>query len=455
MFFFLPIGTTRPCWRAPWVTYLLILLNIVVFGIQIALGERMPEGFVPAHPNPLMWVLATFMHGGLLHLAGNMLFLWLFATIAEDVLGPGVLLGFYFAANFGASLLHGLMGAVAAPGELEVPVIGASGAIAGIMGLASVCFMKTKVRVWYLVGLLYIWRTGVAEIAAPVFLGLWAGWEVMQGLLLTAMQAQAGAGIGGVAHWAHVGGFAVGLAGALLLGLNRHVARTDAVEGRTVASSEFGVYEQRGDLEQMVQKTPDDAELWHALAQAREQSGSPEVARQAYAKSLELSLRQGNAGSAVAAWRALTEEGQSPDLPVELLFPLARALDECGQKEEAFHIYHDLALDGGAGPRTETSLVRAGEIALTLPAFKAEAATFFLRLMRDFAYGAWRDLALTRLSELGVDPNQASDEAAQPSGPAEAAATQQGSADDPLDELDGYDPYGMGAATVGDGKQER
>ncbi len=455
MFFFLPIGTTRPCWRAPWVTYLLILLNIAVYGLQIVLGDRMPEGFVPAHPNPLMWVLSTFMHGGILHLAGNMLFLWLFATIAEDVLGPGVLVGFYFAANFGASLLHGLMGAVAAPGELEVPVIGASGAIAGIMGLAAVCFMKTKVRVWYLVGMLYIWRAGVAEITAPVFLGLWAGWEVMQGLLLTAVQAQADAGIGGVAHWAHVGGFAVGLAGALLLGLNRQVARTDAVEGRTVASSEFGVYEQRGDLEVMVQKTPEDAELWHALAQAREQSGSPEIARQAYAKSLELSLRQGNAGRAVTAWRSLTEEGQTPELSADLRFPLARSLDECNQKEEAFHIYRELALDGGAGPRTETSLVRAGEIALTLPAFRAEAATFYLRLMRDFPYGAWRDLALNRLGELEVDPSPAPDEAAEPSGMAAAVPAQEGPADDPLDGLDGYDPYGMGAATVADGTQER
>ena len=453
MFFFLPIGTTRPCWRAPWVTYLLILLNVAVFGLQIVLGEGMPEGFVPAHPNPLMWVLATFMHGGIFHLLGNMLFLWLFATIAEDVLGPGLLLGFYFAANLGASLLHGVMGAVASPAELEVPVIGASGAIAGIMGLASVCFMKTKVRVWYLIGMLYIWRVGVVEIAAPAFLGLWVGWEVVQGLLLTAVQAHADVGIGGVAHWAHVGGFAVGLAGALVLGLNRRVARSDAVEGRTAALHEFGAYEQRGDLEQMGEKAPEDAELWHALAQAREQSGSGEVARQAYAKALELSLRQGHAHIAVPAWRSLTEDGQVFDLPADLRFPLARSLDEGGRKEDAFHTYRELALDGGAGPRTETSLVRAGEIAIGLPAFRAEAAIFFQRLMRDFPYGAWRDLALNRLRELGVDPDQALADA--PSGGSVGAAAQQGLADDSLEELYDHDPYGMGVATATESTADR
>jgi membrane associated rhomboid family serine protease len=444
MFLFVPIGTTRPCWRAPVVTWAIILLNFIVFCVQIALGADMPEGFVPAHPNPLMWLLSTFMHGGFLHLAGNMLFLWLFATIVEDILGPRLLLGFYFAANLGASLLHAAMGALGSPAALEIPVVGASGAIAGIMGLSSVCFLKAKVKIWYLVGIMYIWRAGVFEVGAPFFLGLWVGWEVVQGLVLTAVQAHTDVAVGGIAHWAHVGGFAAGIGGAIMLGLGERVARTDALEGRVASSHEYGMYEQRGDLEQMVQKRPDDAELWFALAQARADSMSEEAAKKAYGTALELCLRHGIPDKAVAAWRALSDGQRPPMLEPELRFAMAGAFDDCGHKEDAFGIYRELALDGGSGPRTETSLVRAGELALALPTRRAEAAPFFQRIVRDFPYGAWGDLAKDRLRELGVDSNQVPEETHEPT----AATPTPAAFDDLPEDLLDHDPYGMGVASV-------
>jgi len=164
--------------------------NVYVFILQMALGESMLEGFVPSRPSLFAWVASMFMLTGVFHLLGNMLFLWLFATLTEDIFGAWLLLAFYFASDFGASLLHWLVGVMFSPGSLEVPVVGASGAIAGIMGLSAVCFLRTKVRVWYLFwfGIVFL-RTGVVELGAPVFLGLWVGWEVIQGLLKTSMEA--------------------------------------------------------------------------------------------------------------------------------------------------------------------------------------------------------------------------------------------------------------------------
>lgn len=195
------------------------------------------------------------------------------------------------------------------------------------------------------------------------------------------------------------------------------------------ALDQFGVYEQRGDLERMAQKTPEDAEVWQALARSREQSESPATAVKAYEKALALFLREGRPEKAVETWEAMMEYGQQVKLADDLRFQLACALDDCGRKREALSIFRELALAAGMGPHTETSLARAGGIAYSTPELKSEAATFYQRLMRDFPYSQWRDLALDRLKELGADEQPAAAE------PGSQAA----------DPAYAEDPYGMGA----------
>jgi membrane associated rhomboid family serine protease len=435
MFFFLPVGTTRPCWRVPYVTYWLIAANIIVYAIQVRFADTIPDGFVPAEPNPFMWVAAMFMHGDVFHLAGNMLFLWLFATLTEDIFGPLVLVGFYFAANLGATLLHVAAGRMFTPADLSIPVVGASGAIAGIMGLSAVCFLKTKVRVWYLIGLLLFWRAGAAEIAAPVFLGLWVGWEVVQGTIVTALQAHDAVGGGGVAHWAHVGGFAVGIGGGLVLGLRDRAFRTDLVEGRNPAVDDHEVYEQTGDLEQLVTQRPEDADAWQALGRTRERTPTGAMASEAYGKALELFLKERRGTKAVEAWAALKGQ-QMPEMPDALRFQLACALDECGHRQDAFLMFRDLSLVGETGPHSEAALVRAAEIARLLPEYREQAAMYYQRLLQEFPYSSWRGLVLERLKELGVKQEL----------PGARAADEPQSA--PLD------PYGMGAVTSAGAREE-
>jgi membrane associated rhomboid family serine protease len=418
------------------VTYLLIAMNVIIYGIQMQFADAMPDGFVPAEPSPFLWIAAMFMHGGLLHLVGNMLFLWLFATLTEDVFGPLLLLGFYFAANLGATLFHVIAGRLFVPADLSIPVVGASGAIAGIMGLSAVCFLTTKVRVWYLIGMMLFWRAGAAEIAAPVFLGLWVGWEIVMGLIVTALQAHGTVGGGGVAHWAHVGGFAVGLGGALLLGLRHRVHRTDLVDGRTPALDEYQVHEQTGDLEELARQRPEDAEVWQALGRTRELGPMSGRAGEAYVKALELFLRDQNGDKALEIWDGLKGQQGLPVLSADVRYQLACALDERGRKREAFLMYRELAPMGAMGPQTEASLVRAAEAARALPEFEAQAATYYQRLLQDFPYSTWRALALERLQELG---SHAQPVTAQPDGPDQEAYP---------------DPYGMGAATVAGPSEE-
>jgi membrane associated rhomboid family serine protease len=398
VFLFLPLGTTRPRWREPYVTYALIGLNVFVYFIEIAYPDALPAGLVPSHPTFAGLFAAAFMHASLLHLAGNMLFLWLFATLTEDVFGHWMLLGFYLAGHLGASLLHAAASALV-PGESDVPLIGASGAIAGIMGLSAVCFFRTRVRVWYFYWLLVYWRMDVAEIAAPVFLGLWVGWEFLQGALFTWLKAPSDS-----AHWAHVGGFAVGVVGALALGLRHRVVKTDLAERHQTSATRFEAYSQMTELEGIVKATPDDPEAWYALARARVLAGRPDNAAAAYERALEIFLRQRRDADAVRAYEGVRDHGGLDLIPRHLHFPLACALAGSQNREDALRFFVEIIEAGPKGPQTETALLRAGDIAAALPGRSWQARQIYQKLLEDYPYGPWRHIALDRLKHLQQAP---------------------------------------------------
>lgn len=150
-------------------------------------------GFVPAHPHAVSYVTANFLHGGWLHLIGNMWFLWLAGAVLEDTWGRIIYPAFYLIAGVLALLVHGMVNA----GSL-VPTIGASGAIAGLMGAFLVRFPTTKIEM----GWLFLYRIYRFKMQAYWLLPLWLVTEIFYGSMFGAMS--------GVAHWAHVGGFVFG-----------------------------------------------------------------------------------------------------------------------------------------------------------------------------------------------------------------------------------------------------
>lgn len=206
-----PIRDHNPSTRTPYVTYVLIAANVGVFlsmlplmGDERALFDAYWRyGMVPvkvAHGLGLHGVVTSiFLHGGFLHLAGNMLFLWIFGDNLEDRMGHVRFLLFYLVAGAGAALLQ-MWTAPASP----VPLIGASGAIAGVMGGYLLLFPRARVDVMVIFVVIY----RIFALPAWVMLGLWFGLQVVYG-------AGAPVGEGGVAYWAHAGGFVIGLIGAV------------------------------------------------------------------------------------------------------------------------------------------------------------------------------------------------------------------------------------------------
>ena len=202
-----PIRDHNPSGRTPYVVYTLIAANTLIFFAYSAvlLDNRALMQFyydwaiIPARISGgggfETLISSMFLHGGILHLAGNMLFLWIFGDNLEDRMGHLKFLGFYLASGIGAGLIHVL----AAPGS-GVPTIGASGAIAGVMGGYLLLFPKARVDI--LVILLVFFK--VFTIPAWVMLVIWFALQFLGGI-------GADPTTGGVAYWAHAGGFAIGL----------------------------------------------------------------------------------------------------------------------------------------------------------------------------------------------------------------------------------------------------
>lgn len=203
-----PIRDHNPSEATPYVTYALILANVLVwlYGLialpgQDAVGRYYFDyALIPAlvtHGQGYSGLVTSmFLHGGLAHLAGNMLFLWIFGDNLEDQFGPLRFALFYFAAGLGAGLAQ-----VASDPGSTVPTVGASGAIAGVMGGYLLLFPRARVDVF--IFLVIFFR--ILPIPAWLMLGLWFGMQLFGGI-------GADAAAGGVAYWEHIGGFLIGMA---------------------------------------------------------------------------------------------------------------------------------------------------------------------------------------------------------------------------------------------------
>lgn len=225
----IPIRDDNPTRRLPVLTVSILALNVIAFLYAKLLG---PTGFdvftaswgaipfevthgvdaISPTPFPVYSTLVTslFMHGGWLHIAGNMLYLWIFGNNVEDVLGHGRFLVFYLLCGVVATLAH----VATAPGSI-VPLVGASGAIAGVLGAYLAAFPSARVHV--LVPIFFFIQ--IIRVPAVLVLGMWFMIQIIY-----AWMDQGGVG-GGVAWYAHIGGFVFGF-----LLMKRRVARFRRVE---------------------------------------------------------------------------------------------------------------------------------------------------------------------------------------------------------------------------------
>ena len=212
-----PIRDHNPSGKTPYVTYTLMVINIAVFLSYVPLfaDPRALDDFffhfaaipgrITAGAGLETLLTSMFLHGGWMHLFGNMLFLFIFGDNVEDEMGHLPFLGFYIATGLVAGLVH-----VASAPYSSVPTVGASGAIAGVMGGYLLLFPKARIDI--LLILIIIFR--IFPIPAWIMLAVWFGMQFIGGV-------GSGPNAGGVAYWAHAGGFIAGVLLTVPLWLRR------------------------------------------------------------------------------------------------------------------------------------------------------------------------------------------------------------------------------------------
>ncbi|MBN2484285.1 MAG: rhomboid family intramembrane serine protease [Candidatus Omnitrophica bacterium] len=206
----IPLRDNIPHRTQPVVTITLFAINLIVFFYEISLGPQLEAfvhtfGFIPYRLQLPVGIFEKiypfftnmFLHAGVWHVLGNCLYLWIFGDNVEDRLGHGKFLIFYFICGIAASVIHGLVNL-----DSTIPAIGASGAIAGVLGGYFLLFPRA--RVLTLLPFFIFWQ--IVEIPAPFFLGVWFLYQFFLGLSSLGIPDSTG-----VAFWAHVGGFVAGI----------------------------------------------------------------------------------------------------------------------------------------------------------------------------------------------------------------------------------------------------
>jgi membrane associated rhomboid family serine protease len=217
----LPLRDDQPSYSTPFVNYFLIVVNVLVFLWELSVGTQsrgvlnafLTEfGVVPRHtlavltgqsPNSLATVVlplftSMFLHASFFHVAGNMLMLWIFGDNVEDYLGHFRYLLFYLGAGLAAATAQFLANV-----NSPVPIVGASGAIAGVLGAYFILYPRARVLTWVVI---FIFR-----VPAWLVLGCWFLANLLIGTATSIAEATQSGGRGGVAVWAHVGGFVAGV----------------------------------------------------------------------------------------------------------------------------------------------------------------------------------------------------------------------------------------------------
>lgn len=391
-----PIGTERKLHGFPWATVSLLAVNLYVYLVL----QGTPEGsnFSLVYARFEWWMPITYMfaHGGFFHLAGNMLFLWVFGPHAEDALGRGRFVLLYFIAGLASAGLHVLSSIVLYPDDLFIGLVGASGAIMGIVALFVLRYHGVRVRffIWFIIP--YVFHVRALWVGIAFF-----GWDLASALMMVGQE-----GLGGVAHWAHIGGFLTGAAWAWALRMpaeGTHEIKHDAVRELIAA----GAHERAArELETRIEARPGDAQL-HAEAAACYEMvrGEQERAARHWDEHLRLLLLHGENAGAVERFGKLSDRFQPGDFAPAVLLRLGAACEGQGNDDLALPAFMAVA---GAHPDSQQAPVAALRAARLLRRHEQHERE---RSMLETITERWPDseAALTAASRLETSETDSTD----------------------------------------------
>lgn len=406
---FIPIRTDRPRLRPAYLTITLIVictlvqvysrvlgdasLTVAVDGAQVTAHEPalvLQLGLWGDHPTLLTLFTHMFIHGDELHLIGNMLYLWLFGSLIEDALRPWGLAALFVGGGFCAAAAHiGI--SVALGHNVHVPMVGASGAIAAIMGLFMLRFHKTQVQVAYV----FQYRWGTMWVKAVWAMLIWVGIEILQAVF----EASFLHGAGGVAHWAHIGGFVAGIVAAPFVGGLEEAQREYRTDDPETNVEYLRRSEQVAAAEKALRADPGNAYLLRAVAQAHAYAGDYAEASHAYQECVCRFAHRNMLAQAEEVYLEVMQYNTGLVLPADVLLKLGRQL-EAQHLVAAITAYRTITLNHPTRGEAEFALLRLA----VLHRDRLEQPYEAIRLLNDFVRrypnSEWAPQARHSLAEL-------------------------------------------------------
>lgn len=352
--------------------------------------------------HPTLWGLlgSMFLHGGFMHLLGNMLFLWVFGRALEDTLGPSIYVGAYMLCGIAATLMYHVMMMGFTPASASLPSLGASGAIAGVLGLFALRFYRTPVRIVYvlpnilaivfIVGLILgaiggfvlglpglligffgtwvaffiyarAWAWGTFKAASAWAIGAWLlVYNLVPGIMSLTSDEKAG----GTAYWAHIGGFGFGMLYALLIGSKSEGALEYALED---AHKAYDLGQMETAVERatnVLSREPNNAGAFEVIAKAYDQRGNENGALDNYEIAIQKYLQAGEREAAVNTYLHSLHKNPGFILDPKIQMALGSQMARMALYQEAAENLAKIPFTFPESPEGELALLRSAQVYL-------------------------------------------------------------------------------------------
>jgi membrane associated rhomboid family serine protease/TolA-binding protein len=401
-----PFNFDRKLRKVPYVTYSIMALNVLVYAsmVQTTLSgnggyyDRVIQdwGLKLSEPSFLDLFTHAFIHGGFFHLLGNMLMLWLCGCVLEEAIGGLMFALFYFTSMIVSVIIFGLIMRIFTPQDMSIPLVGASGAISGVMGLTAFRNYRLRVRTIPLLIILPLWFL-------PFWLPFWAYAayfglkELWEGIYSIAFSD----GNDSVAHWAHIGGMALGCGIAWLFNSVSEGRRDYALEDAEKA--ELGEVSASATLQQLqtVSKdSPDDPAVIEAMAKLQHAQGQIEPARATYLRAIAACVKAHDAVRAASIYLNMLALFPGTVLDRRSQMTIAAALERLSRYYDACQLYDAVIEHYPDTDDAETALLRGAEIRIRHLEDPVTAEWMLRALVDDHPLSPWATTARARLKEM-------------------------------------------------------
>ncbi len=328
----IPYSTERERKDFPVMTVILLMLQLACFipnffpaQIDVFYQEF---GFIPVAPSVIGAVTYCFLHDGFFHLIGNALYFWVFGSHVEDAVGSVWFLLLYFVFSFSALVSHVALTAAASPGGLAMPLVGASGAISGLLGMYSVRFWRAKVKIAYFffAGIRPFW--GSFAMRGVIVLGIWFGMQVVSVIFEEGSS---------VAYFAHIGPFIFGAGLGLFLSLHEHGTQENLLYEAKEFADTGKAKSAANSLQDVLRREPDNTEALLAMAKVCMDNPKYGDAAQYTRQCLTQLIKQGKNDEAASLY--LQSLGLEIPFSVAELFKLAQALESMNNFLAVISVY--------------------------------------------------------------------------------------------------------------------